>query len=265
MKISLFVLISFFVSLEAHADLTPNELASNIAARPANEGRVGKMHFLLRNASGNERKRSALVIHSDTHDVVKIGIYFTSPSAISNTSFLSFDYPQKEDQSWLFLPATERVRRLPSSDNSDNFMGTDMTYGDVKDDFKFSMSDWDFTEITTTQVEDKLSYTLNGAAKTPEIAKQLGYLSFTAVVDAQTLFPTSIEYKDIDGELLKTIKVLKQELVGDAWTATHFIVKNIQSEHSTEIHLENMRYIPNIPPDILQAQSLAYGLPDISN
>lgn len=268
MKTLLLVLITLFVYSKAYSKaysaITPQDLASNIAARPANEGRVGEMHFVLRNASGNERKRSALVIHSDTHKVVKIGIYFTSPSSILNTSFLSFDYPQQEDQSWLYLPATDRVRRLPSSDKSDNFMGTDMTYGDVKDDFKFALSDWDFTEISSIQIDNKACYTLNGVAKTPQIAKHLGYLSFSAVVDPQTLFPTYIEYKDIEGELFKRIRILKQELVGEVWTATHFIVQNIQSQHSTEIYLTNMRYVPNIPSNILHAQSLIYGLPDIN-
>jgi len=126
--------LTIFAAPAASKSLT---LAEKVSQRSANEGRVGEMHFSLMDKSGRTRNRVATLVHSDTQDAVKIAIYFTAPAAISETSFLSHDYSEDIDQTWLYLPATDRVRRLPTSDRGDNFMGTDLTYGDVKDNFKF--------------------------------------------------------------------------------------------------------------------------------
>src|SRR6056297_1102317 len=75
---------------ESNADALA--LARAIAERPANEGRVGTMHFKLQNRAGDARQREALMFHSDTEQTIRIAIFFTQPAMISETAFLSFDH-----------------------------------------------------------------------------------------------------------------------------------------------------------------------------
>jgi hypothetical protein len=237
------------------------QLAELIRSRPANEGRVGNMHFTLRNSSGSERKRSALLIHSEQHEQIKIAIFFTSPAALQDTVFLSHDYALQEDENWLYLPATKRVRRIPSANRGDYFMGTDLTYGDIKDDFKFSSDDWDFSlgEVPTDIPKNQRD--LLGVAKSEEKKQELGYGSFYAVIDLNSYFPVELRYTDIDGKPLKEVFVLKQAKIGSAWTAMQFVVRQLQLSHQTEIILEDMRYMPNLPDSLLSADEISYGVP----
>jgi hypothetical protein len=239
------------------------QLADLIRNRPANEGRVGNMHFILRNAKGNERKRSALLIHSERDEDIKIAIFFTSPAALQDTVFLSHDYALQEDENWLFLPATKRVRRIPSANRGDYFMGTDLTYGDIKDDFKFSADDWDFS-LGDTPVEQADNYAvLLGLAKNDAKKSELGYASFYALVDLNSYIPVELRYTDTLGKPLKEMFVHQQAQVGGAWTAMQFTIKQLQLSHQTDIILEDMRYIPNLPEALLSAESLSYGLPQL--
>lgn len=256
-SVATFVL-STFSFLPASA--SPAEaLAQKIVDRPTNEGRIGEMHFSLTDKNGRERKREAMMVHSDEKDAVKIAIYFTAPGPIANTAFLSHDNAQGDDETWLFLPSTDRVRRLPSSDRSDSFMGTDLSYGDVKDNFKFQLDDWTFSggELTT----DSGFIILNGVAMA-DAAKETGYSTFSALIDPNTLFPIEVVYNDVDGQPMKKVTVLEQENIEGAWTAMHFRAENLQSGHQTDIRLENVRYEPGLDADYLVPDYLDEGAPD---
>ncbi|MEM0910901.1 MAG: outer membrane lipoprotein-sorting protein [Pseudomonadota bacterium] len=239
-------------------------LAQLVADRPSNEGRVGTMHFRLINSAKRERTREALMAHSDVNNVERIAIFFTQPSMIEETAFLSLNYDEDEDENWLYLPATERVRRLPTSDRGDYFLGTDLTYGDIKDNFKFNISDWDFAlEDADAGNHQGNIKVLLGKAKSPEKSEELGYASFRAKIDTSTAFPIWAEYTDVDGELLKKVEVLDIALVGGAQTALHFSAENYQTGHKTIVHFTNMRHVPDLDETIFEPDSLAYGVPDV--
>lgn len=250
----------------AHADATDAgalELATRVATRPANEGRAGMMHFRLENDAGSVRTRTALMLHSERNDVERIAIFFTQPAMIEETAFLSLNAATAPDENWLYLPATDRVRRLPASDRGDYFMGTDLTYGDIRDNFKFDLDDWQFRAPGSGDSSEGNHAVLEGSARTPALAKEMGYASFRARIDTATAFPVWIEYTDSDGEALKRVEVLEIARVGDADTAMRFSVTNLQTGHRTEVHFTDMRHVPDVADSLFEPEALAYGLPEV--
>ena len=258
------LLAMYAISAQANTQMSALELANNVVTRAANDGRAGNMHFTLHNDTGGVRKRSALFVHSVEQGNTKIGIYFTAPAALQNTGFLSYDKVSGSDENWLYLPATDRVRKLPASSKGDYFMGTDLTYGDIKDNFKFTLTDWNFVLGEKQVIEQKEYYVLKGATKTNAKTVDLGYSSFVALIDPETYFPLKIDYTDTDGSPLKTISVKRLERIADAWIATHFTVINAQLAHKTEVVLSDVKHIPDLPQSILTADELSYGVPSIA-
>lgn len=263
-----FVFLIFLISLchtaDAYEESQANEIAKIIANRKANEGRVGEMHFLLINSAKKVRKRQALMIHSDSDSTERIAIFFERPASISDTAFLSFNHKNKEDENWLYLPATERIRRLPASDRGDYFLGTDLTYGDIQDNFKFNLNDWEFSLLINSCTEFDNTPKLFGKAKSEKIREETGYQSFTACVDLETAFPIWIEYTDKDGDPLKVVQVSQIDIIGDAHTAIEFSVENLQTGHQTHVQFKNMRYVPTLHTDIFEPDSLAFGVPNLN-
>lgn len=241
----------------------PMALAMLVAERPANEGRAGTMHFRLTSSSDRVREREALMVHSDTGETERIAIFFTEPAMIEETAFLSFDHSAREDENWLYLPATDRVRRLPSSDRGDYFLGTDLTYGDIKDNFKFATGDWTFSTDGTDSFAGQTHPVLTGHAKTPEIGMEMGYSSFRALIDVETGFPVVVDYADTDGDPLKRVEVLETGLVGGVHTALHFTAENLQTGHHTEVRFSGMRHLPDLDESIFDPDAISYGVPDV--
>lgn len=245
----------------AAAEPPADALARLVFERPANEGRVGTMHFTLKNAAGATREREAMMIHAETGETTRIGIFFAAPAMIADTAFLSYDHAAGDDENWLFLPATERVRRLPASDRGDYFLGTDLTYGDIKDNFKFDPADWTFAHAGTATHGERELPVLEGTARSATIAKSLGYGAFRAVIDTDTRFPVQIDYTDDAGEPLKRVEVTRFQQVGGAWTAMAFSVRNLQTGHRTDVHFSDMRHEPALDRGVLHPDALADGVP----
>jgi hypothetical protein len=256
----LFAGISAQAEAQTDAAARGEQLAAQVFNRPANTGRVGDMHFRLVNARGAVRERMALMAHAQREEDVRVAIFFTEPAAIRDTAFLSHDRHGEADQNWLFLPATERVRRLPASERGDFFMGTDLSYGDIRDDFKFNLEDWVFEAGETSEA----GTVLRGVARTPELAREMGYGAFEAIIDLNTLFPVRIQFADRDGDPLKVVEVQEQGVVGGAWTVLRFSVENLQRGHRTEIFFTDMRHVPDLSDTVFNPGRLALGVPRIS-
>jgi hypothetical protein len=238
-------------------------LAQLILDRPASSGRVGIMHFHLTNKRGRSRERAALMAHSEIEGTTRVAIYFSSPASIQNTGFLSHEHEAREDDSWLYLPATERVRRLPASERADPFMGTDLSYGDIRDNFRFPIEHWQFRAGERVEEDGRELRLLQGRARSSESAREMGYGRFEALIDETSLFPVRIDYFDIHDQALKQVTVSRIGQVGEAWTALAFEVQNHQTGHRTEVFFEDMRYVPDLSDRVFQPTALADGLPRI--
>jgi len=248
------------------SDIQPEELANLVNNRVVNEGRTGTMHFVLTNKRGHQRKRTAKIFHADANHETNVAIYFTAPGAIEDTAFLSLDRDKAgQDENWLFLPATERVRRLPVSERGDYFMGTDLTYGDIKDNFKFPAEDWIFGACSEDQQPKPEQPCLTGKAVSKTVASELGYSRFVASIDPETWFPSVVRYFDLRDRELKQVEVEHQELIGGAWTAMAFTLKNLQTNHSTAVSFTNMEYRPNLPAYVFATDSLEFGVPELTS
>lgn len=247
----------------ALADEAGDALARRVAERAANEARTGTMHFRLTNARGAVRERTALLAQLERGEDARIAIYFEEPARIEGTAFLTYNHDDRADQSWLYLPATERVRRIPAADRGDYFLGTDLTYGDVTEDFAFALSDWRF-EHGGVRAQDGADYeVLRGVASSDAVARELGYGGFEALIDPHTQLPVRIAYLDPAGAPLKTAQVLDQALVGEAWTVMRFTVENHQSGHHTEVWFTDMRAVSGVELVAFEPDQLPFGAPTL--
>lgn len=230
--------VSFSLAASAQGSMTGDTIAQKIADRPNADPRKGTITFVMQD-KGRTRTRAARMLRTETGATHRLLLAFETPASIRGTSFLSYDHKpaNKVDETWLYLPATSRTRRVPASDRADSFMGTELSYGDVKDSFIFGLADWTFSSAGRAE---NGRYILKGAAKSPQIAREIGYGGFTAEVDPATWFPRVITFTDPGGKRLKTITVRKLEKVGASWTATDFSVTNHVSGRATVVTVSGL-------------------------
>ena len=74
------------------------------------------------------------------------GASFTSPADVRGTAMLIYDYENKDDDMWIYMPAIRKIRRIVSSEKGKNFMGSEFTNADMS---KPNMNDFDYRILSS--------------------------------------------------------------------------------------------------------------------
>ena len=94
----------------------------------------GDVEMVLRDASGGEAKRrfSLKVLEKpDPSSGDYSLIVFDAPADVKGTAVLSHAKPGDEDDQWLYLPSTRRVKRIASSNRTGSFAGSEFSFEDL--------------------------------------------------------------------------------------------------------------------------------------
>jgi len=139
------------------------------------------MLMVLIDKNGAKRTRD---IHSYAKDFGKDEhriMFFKSPADVKNTSFLTYDYdnPNRDDDQWLYLPALKKVKRIPSSDKSGSFMGSDFSYFDMTDR---DLQDYDYKLLKETKVRGHAAWMIEAKPRNKKVIKESDYAKTVAIV-----------------------------------------------------------------------------------
>jgi predicted RND superfamily exporter protein len=260
------IVIGFFAYpkvASAEASLDGNAIAQKVADRKEGDAARRILDITLTDRNNKVRERRALVLKLNEDDARLTRISYLEPRSVEGVSFLSHDFhaADRDDNRWLFVPATRRARRLPASARGDYFLGTDFTYEDIQSELKFDMDDYNFSHEGTEVLDGKELQVITGSPKSEDIARQLGYGAFRALVDTSTWMPAKVDFQDPDLEPLKTIDVHQVETIDGIVTATRIEATNHQTGHSTVFALRDPSHPDTLPGSIFQPSGLTRGLP----
>ena len=108
-------------------------LAQKVYERDGGRDSYARVKMVLVDKRGNKRTRLLLTANKDFGSLTKTYIRFTSPAAIKGTAFLTWEYEDRDDDQFLYLPALRRVRRIVARQKKNRFVNTDYTYEDMQD------------------------------------------------------------------------------------------------------------------------------------
>jgi predicted RND superfamily exporter protein len=249
----------------AHAETAydGDAIAQNVADRKEGDAARRILDITLTDRRDKVRERQALVLKLKQEDARLTRISYLEPRSVEGVSFLSHDFhsADRDDDRWLYVPATRRARRLPASARGDYFLGTDFTYEDIQSELKFNVDDYDFEYRGTETRNGKELHIIAGTPRNEDIARQLGYGAFEALVDETTWMPAQVDFQDPDLEPLKTIHVHQVETIDGIVTATRIEAINHQTGHSTVFALRDVSHPDTLPGNIFQPSGLTRGLP----
>jgi len=139
------------------------------------------MTMVLIDKNGNKRTRNLHTYGKDFGADEHRIMFFKSPADVKNTSFLTYDYDNasKDDDQWLYLPALKKVKRIPSSDKSSSFMGSDFSYFDMTDR---NLEDFDFKLLKETKVRGHDAWMIEATPRNKKVIKESGYSKTIAIV-----------------------------------------------------------------------------------
>jgi len=189
-------------------------------------------------------------------------IFYLKPTNVRGTGFLTYDYPDPtiDDDQWLYLPALRKVRRISASNRGDYFLGTDLAYEEIKKENKVELSDYRFTAKGSEEIEGRMALVVEGIPQDEEIADELGYGKVVWQIDPEIWMSRKSDYWDVNGNHLKTIRLVEVEKIDGIWTTLKLSVKNHKTGHSTFLTFSNIDYQTEIVDRVFEQSMLRRGL-----
>jgi outer membrane lipoprotein-sorting protein len=174
--------------------------------------------------------------------------------------FLSFSYPDKDDDQWLYLPELKRVRQITANTRKQSFQGSDFSYQDLElfDDIR----DWTEKDATTKLVRE--GEVVDGVPcavieLTPQ-GKDLDYSRFVLWLDRKDSTVRKMEFYDQkDGALLKTLLLTEFKTIDNLPTAHRMEMANVKKGTKTVMELSEIRYNQGLADDIFTQRYLERG------
>lgn len=173
--------LSLFTTNLLADDAKARAIMEKVDARDDGKTVEQDMMMILIDKNGKKRIRDMKSYSKDfgvdEHQIM----FFKSPADVKNTAFLTYDYDDasKDDDQWLYLPALKKVKRIPSSDKSSSFMGSDFSYYDMTDR---NLEDYDFKLLKETEVRGKKVWMIEAIPRTSKVVKESGYTKTIGLV-----------------------------------------------------------------------------------
>jgi hypothetical protein len=216
----------------------------------------------LKDKRGKIRVRETVSLRKYFGKEKKLVIFYETPTSVKGTAFLTFDYPEanRDDDQWLYLPALRKTRRISAANRGDYFLGTDLTYEDIKLETRISQEDYTYTTLRKENLEGREMYVIEGIPKNKSIAKELGQSKVKFWVDAERWIMRKAESWDVAGNFLKTVEIKNFKKVQNIWTYHTIKVVNHKTKHETEFVFEDIVYNGDLNDDYFTEEALVNGL-----
>ncbi len=261
--LKLLTLYLFLASVQVHAELSASDIMLKVDERYTGDTTTSDATLVLIDKRDRQRVRELTLFGIENDKVEKSIIYFRSPSDVKNTAYMSFDWKDKdkEDDSWLFLPALQKVRRVAASDESGAFMGSDFSYADING---LDYEDFEYTMVKPSEMVDGHDcWVIKSTAKNDKVVKETGYTESTSWVrkDAYLTVKSVINVKR--GKRTKYFVANDIEKIDGIWTAQTLQMvstKNGKKEHSSVFKIRNVKYNQDVDEKMFDTDAMQRGL-----
>ncbi len=207
--------------------------------------------FQLINKNGDRRVREtfgATKLQAKGLDTKRM-TRFMSPSDIKNTVTLLVEHSDGDDDMWIYLPALKKTRRIASSNKSESFVGTDLSYGDV---IGHKVADWQHRIIGSEGVQGRQCTIVESIPKSKTVADTSGYAKRVLWIDNESALALKTEFFNNNQQLLKTSNLSQLVNVDkdkNRWQPMLMEVQNQLTGHKTIIEWKNFKANQGVKDD----------------
>lgn len=193
-----------------------------------------KARMTLIDARGDKVQRDVMFLVLEQPEGNRAIIRFRSPADVRGIAALIHERPGATDDTWLYLPASRRTRRISGANRTASFQGTEFTYEDLSR-LRVENYHWKFLENTKTNGEP----TFKVEAK-PKY-RDTGYSKLHVHIHRKHWRVEQVEYFDQAGRHLKTFTQSKWKLLhGRFWRAHVTKMVNHQTRKTTHVNMPSM-------------------------
>lgn len=250
------VLVFKSVSTEAAETLTAQAIMERVDARDEGTSSIATSTMVLIDRKDRQRSRQLKQYAKEYSDAQKYMAHFLTPADLKDTVYINYDWQQSgtEDDSWLYLPALNKVKRISSEDRSGAFLGSDFSYADISG---FELDWYDYTLLKESELVDGqdcwvIEYQAKEQFKN-KVLSTTGDLKTQTWVRKDIFFQVKSKIWKARGAKIKYYLASNIENIDGIWTAKKMqmiTTKNEQREHSSIFLIQDIAYGREVRDDI---------------
>ncbi|MEZ5489734.1 MAG: outer membrane lipoprotein-sorting protein [Gammaproteobacteria bacterium] len=248
------------------AELSAEEIIRRHDSLYQGDTAVIDYHLILIDRRNRQRDRDLRMYYKEYGEDTRTLSRFDSPADIRGTAYLNYDWqdPDADDDSWLYLPSLQRVKRIATSDTSDSFLGSDFTYADING----VEIDWyNYSYFRESEVVDGQDCWVIDIVPRPEFKDKAengtGYSRLRTWIRKDNYIQQRGQAWELQGNRVKYFNSSEIELVEGIWTIKRMQVittRNNRQEHASVLQIENISYNVDLGDEIFTTEYMQRSL-----
>ncbi len=254
----IFCLLIVSVGLEPQENLSAKQIVDKSFQATKLAGAEMLSTLTIIDSRGRERVRKIATVSKlfDNGETEKRLIRFLSPADVKGTGLLTFDYENKDDDMWLFMPALRKTRRIVSTEKAKNFMGSEFTYADmtppILDNFTYELQGEE--EVAGTKCWKIVMTPIN-----EDVADENGFSKRISFIAQQDYVIRKAIYHDLDGELHKELAVENVREIdpqNHKYRPTRMVMVNLQNGRKSVLNVDEIQFNPDVKDEFFTTRYL---------
>lgn len=193
----------------------------------------------IRQSETRNYYKMSLVMKGTSDGGRKMLIRVLAPATIKGTAVLSISRPGVPDETWLYLPALGKPKRISAGERGGSFMGSDFSYEDMG---LMRTNDYRYTLTGTEEVDGEEMYVVESVPVSENAKASAGYARKIWWVRKDTFTRARSETRSSSG---KTLKVMRSwnviQLASNSWFTKNMETTSVQSGSSTQLTFLEMK------------------------
>ena len=215
-----------------------------------------ELTMILVNNKGRERTRTVKqYIAWDEQDNRSAIVQFLSPADVKGTGLLSVENEDREDDQWLYLPALRKTRRISASSQTDNFIGSDFTFEDLRQE---EVDQYHYTLLGDTVIDEMNCFHIEAVPNNDAKSKETGYSKREIYISKDNFIVTLIKFYNKEGEMSKIFKASEiKQVEGTAkYRPYHMVMENLKTNNKTILIFDNYLIDKGLEEDLFTQRYL---------
>jgi hypothetical protein len=231
-----------------HIPVLYSQDAKEISEKSMELTRVDAMEMIstltIMDAKGNERVRQTTTASKKFGETTKIITKFIAPADVKGTGLLVYDYKNKDDDMWIYLPALRKVRRIVSSEKGKSFMGSEFSNADMSAP---KIDDYAYKIMGEETYEGRACWKIESTPVDDQLADDLGFSKKVSWVDKDSYFTYKNVFYDFDSEILKEIILSDYEEIDDGkYMVRKMEATNLQNDRKSVMTIDKLQKGSNL-------------------
>jgi len=230
--------------------IKPSELFDKCYNKTRGDSYIATVNITLEDKNGNTKSSKYIqlwkTLNKKNNLPYRTMMYTKEPIDAMGTTFMRWNYAPEEGRladQWIYLPVLRKIRRLSVRDLSDNFLGSDLTYGDVEE----RAIERDSYSLLKSSIlpNGQHGFVVVAKPKDDGDAYSKKIYSFVKNENWSSCHTGNVRFYNQQGRLQKTQNI-EWQTAGRAWLWKLMLIENVETNHNTLIELTDVDVKTNV-------------------